>query len=542
MEHILGATVDLRLIFDRAIPSNQLSSADFTFTGGATFNSISPTTGSNTTFTITVNNPSNNSGSYTATLRANAVAAKDNDYLAGPVTAETSGAVTFNTRTLVIPTITWGTPDGSLGRLRIPLNINGAGVRGISGPDFEIINAAGTPITNQSDWSILPQFDRVAAGDSVIITARPSINVNAAFGIRLKANTLIHADSSTTTVPSTNIDSRTTTVESTIAARNIPVTGMWRGVRSVDNVVIEGNITFSGVGGSTTVYGIESSDFEVLKETSPGSNTYAPESNWDIRVSIDPITTGTPLSVIALAPSNVTSGMYKLRLKVNSIRAGQLVSNPTLSPAINTDSAAVSISAIRDLDDRQNWTLTLILPDKEEGSLQISVDEDEFHLTSDMSREGPETKQYLGTVYYNTGAEEVVTDSDDVQPPPVTPTADLPYIEDTPDWAGVFIAGKTDIYVNFNETVRNVNTCAFEIDPDGVTLANTDIWYSSITADIASPNKRPADNTYTQNQSDSTITGSYRYYRLRVTANPVPPGIITVKLKSGSGITNDPIM
>ena len=230
----------------------------------------------------------------------------------------------------------------------------------------------------------------------------------------------------------------------------------------------------------------------------------------------------------------VEAGNYKIRLLANSIVVSETPS--ITSPSANVDTGNLAIEDVpTTLDGKKEWTLTLILPDEREGSLQISVDEDEFHLTSDMSVEGPATKQYLGTVYYNTG--EVVV-----------PPSDRPYIADTPDWDGVFRTPTTDVKVNFNERVRRIDASQFEFDPDSVNLIDdSSIWYPTMESD-RDADTRPDDTDmarWTQagnNPGDRPALHAIysKYFRFVITVpDPVPPGVISMKIKDDSCITND---
>ena len=105
-----AATREFELDFDRDIDATALTSADFTISNTAvTFASVSPTTGTEDTYTVTVNQPNNAGGNYTITLAANAVPAKDNAYKAGPATTSTASA-SFERRSAI--TASWTEPTG----------------------------------------------------------------------------------------------------------------------------------------------------------------------------------------------------------------------------------------------------------------------------------------------------------------------------------------------------------------------------------------------------------------------------------------------
>ena len=97
-----GITSTFILEIDRTIPSSDITTSDFTVQSGsgAAINSVSPINelgfGVNS-FSIVVTNPENRSGSYTITLNANSIP-RNSGFLPGPVTAQVSDAVTYDTR------------------------------------------------------------------------------------------------------------------------------------------------------------------------------------------------------------------------------------------------------------------------------------------------------------------------------------------------------------------------------------------------------------------------------------------------------------
>ena len=93
-----GSTVDLTLTFNHAIPAGQLDADnDFVVIGG-TGGEVSNITGSGTTYTITVTQPTNPvTGTYTVSLNMNSVESGDT-YLRGPTAAVTTDPINYNTK------------------------------------------------------------------------------------------------------------------------------------------------------------------------------------------------------------------------------------------------------------------------------------------------------------------------------------------------------------------------------------------------------------------------------------------------------------
>ena len=144
-----GATSTFRLVLDRAVPTAQITTGDFSASiTTATIASVAGVGVSNNmtaTYDVVVNNPSNGSGTYTISLAANAIAATAT-YAAGPSSAYASTAVSYNTITY---TGTFGTVnfDGTKLNTTISFSHN---VTGIEASDFEIVNASGTA---QTSWT-----------------------------------------------------------------------------------------------------------------------------------------------------------------------------------------------------------------------------------------------------------------------------------------------------------------------------------------------------------------------------------------------------
>ena len=182
-----------------------MTSGDFTLTNGATIDSISPTSGNAAAFTITVNNPSNASGSYTVTLNANAVTAT-NTYKSGPTAADTSGAVSFDRRVFVT---TWQIPTFSGNRLTALISFSHSAA-GIESSDFEVINSSGV---TQTGWTIGSVTSSISANNRISIRATPPNNINGTFGFRLKANSIQFDGSSSNNGPTSAVSSNTISVD-----------------------------------------------------------------------------------------------------------------------------------------------------------------------------------------------------------------------------------------------------------------------------------------------------------------------------------------
>ena len=107
-----GATSTLTLTLDRNVPASELQNTDFLPSNMlATINSITPTTGNQNVYSVVVNNPSSGNGTYTVSLRGNAITSSPT-YLTGPIANFASTDVTYDRRPVL--TGSWTTePSGT---------------------------------------------------------------------------------------------------------------------------------------------------------------------------------------------------------------------------------------------------------------------------------------------------------------------------------------------------------------------------------------------------------------------------------------------
>ena len=95
-----GTTSTFNLIFDRDIPTSQLTNSDFTVSdSNASISSISVvgiSGGSEDEYDIIINNPTDTSGTYTISLNANSIS-ESTSYKSGPVSMVSSTVVTYDT-------------------------------------------------------------------------------------------------------------------------------------------------------------------------------------------------------------------------------------------------------------------------------------------------------------------------------------------------------------------------------------------------------------------------------------------------------------
>ena len=194
-----GTTASFTLTFDRSIPASELSTNDFTGSSGICIDTITifPTSGNQSTYIITVTQPTRNSGTYTISLKANAISATTT-YKAGPTTSYSSAIATYDTR--IRATASWGTPTfcTTTEKLSAALTFNGAAIAGITVEDFEILNSSNGI---ESGWNFDSIPTTASDGTPITIGVTPPSNISGTFRLRLKSNSVQSDGSSSNNAP-----------------------------------------------------------------------------------------------------------------------------------------------------------------------------------------------------------------------------------------------------------------------------------------------------------------------------------------------------
>lgn len=394
--------------------------------------------------------------------------------------------------------ITWGTPSISGRTLTGTIAFSGL-TANVFGDDFRIVNASGTV---QSDWSINRSLvDHNGNNNSwgapnrpLTITATGPSEIHGSFGFRLLANSVRDGGTSGPAFPATASNSPRIDID------NRPIDVTWATPTDMLKTrEITAVVTFSRDPGSAFSV---TDDFSVEKRDGSTWNT---DTGWTLSSE----GTGAIRTIKATPSDAVTDGTYRIVLAQNAFGSGL--------PATAMATAGQSIGASpTTLDGNDQFTLTMRVPENSRGSMQISVKAREFHVTGDSNAVGPATQQYLGTIDYNREL--------------------IPQIADT-EYSGVAITGDNDFGVDFNTEVSGFNSDAIEIDGvTGISLLDMNITYA-ITPSDDTPANRPSVG-----DRNTEITGTTRakYFRVRVplTADQLPQGVMTLRLKPGI-VNND---
>ena len=225
----------------------QLEASDFSVSNSAvTIASVTGQgTGTNTNvFNIVTNNPSNATGSYTIRLNAESIDAVDNNYLASPAAAVTSGSITYDT---VGFGATWQAPPTfNLATGKISANIQFSHrVTGITVDDFEVVLSR---TEADQSWTFDTVSSSVNANTNLTISATAPANSNETFKIKLKENS-VNFPGGTSNGPSCDTFSGDVAVDNraqlTISSFNAP-TGTQRASTSTFQLILSHAIPNTG--------------------------------------------------------------------------------------------------------------------------------------------------------------------------------------------------------------------------------------------------------------------------------------------------------
>ena len=522
-----GATTDLTLTLDRNVLASEITASDFRSIGGATVTSISPTTGNEDSYTITITNPTGGSGSYTITFREDSIPDGTN-YREGPP-GDRSVTVRYDTRSRTVRT-EWtnvrggGTATVGISSARLTGTITfravtGSQIERLTSDDFEVLDAGNsdTPVNPPWNISFPARFPGIDPNQPENVVATPPGIINGMFKLRLKANSAkfrLDSDAALVDFPSVNEDSPARRVNRIRAmAPSITIaTARWENVTG--GATLSGRIYFDGA----RVDGIESGDFEVLTD-SDGSTT-----GWTIENPSTSSVSDGQFSIITATPPANTDGNFKLKLNATSVMSDGSSSNNSPASALISDAFAVDSDF---LDGENTYTLRINLPSNADGSLQISVNPRTFHIEDNRSRLGPPTQQYLGTIFYNN-------------------RPDTPRIINIniPDRLSSDPSANTDnnaVIIDFNLPVKGVSVNAFKLEGmDNVTLMNEDIYYATTPDPDVPPSVENRNLAIIDSGGDLITTIEAKYYKLRLRVpERVPRGILKIYLADGI-INNDP--
>ena len=207
-----GATATFILKFDHAVSSG-VDITDFSSNKtGINVTAATAKSGDATTYNVVVDIPFG-TGDARLTFAANSIPETDN-YLQGPDNNFQSTTISYNRQPIVALPF-WLATAGSIAAdtatARGLLSFIGNAVSGIESSDFAIINDSGI---EQTGWTITVDRSSAAEFENINVQAtRTTQDVNGTFKLRLKANSVISAPSTSPNVPGTALDSPSITID-----------------------------------------------------------------------------------------------------------------------------------------------------------------------------------------------------------------------------------------------------------------------------------------------------------------------------------------
>lgn len=265
--------------------------------------------------------PANTQGSFGFRLRSNTARSTGSQTDNTPASNVSSGVITYDNRPAVAAWSVSSIVDGG-NAIRSFLTFQRSNITGLSGSDIEVLNDSNAV---QSGWTVVTPAV-AAPGISVPITATAPADTHGMFKLRLKADSIMNLCQSEITGPAMAI------TNDAIAFDNRPViaTAAWSVATGGDS--IKSTLTFSGA----DVTHIEQADFEILDSD---GNTV---SGWAVGgfSGAGTASDGVGINITANAPFN-TSGMFRIRLKADSVRSGGATVNNAPENPITTNPVAI---------------------------------------------------------------------------------------------------------------------------------------------------------------------------------------------------------
>ena len=335
-----GTTAIFTLTFNKTIPAIQLTAADITpSSSGINISSISPTTGSTTTFKISTTFPEASYGTYSLSLRARAIEAPTGgEHRSGPDNAVVSPLFTYDGRP--IATGRWQAIRGAR-VLSGDLYFSGAVITDITLTDFQVLDE--NDAVQETGWNItIRNIEESTIPQSQLfeIKAVPNVSVIGNFKLRLPERSVDSGGIGPDNFPQEALISELAHVNNGLAPLSMPSI-TWGPME--DSSILFGTLTIEGA----AVTNIQSTDFQVLTAGGTVQN-----SGWNLSISIPSRTLigGNNIEVTAI-PSNQVHADFKLRLKELSLRQNgvayrNLPASVLDSPTVTIDNRLVPITLI----------------------------------------------------------------------------------------------------------------------------------------------------------------------------------------------------
>ena len=272
------------LTLDRSVPTGEIDTSDFTVQSGsgASIRAVRPQNaigGVTNVFNIDVTNPTNNSGSYTISLNQNVVSGTGTNYKPGPIAAQASTAVAYDTRGSVEGssfTAPSGTQRGTTSIFRLVLN-RAVPITQITIADF---TASITQATIASVTGISISNNMTATYD---VTVNNPTNGAGTYTVSLNANA-VDAATNYGQGPSSAYQSTEVTYNT------FPFSVTWEASEFTNNK-LTASISFSH-----NVTEIAASDFEVINDSN------AIQTGWTFDTPSTTANAGNNITIAATAP------------------------------------------------------------------------------------------------------------------------------------------------------------------------------------------------------------------------------------------------
>ena len=336
---------------------------------------------------VTATAPANRNASFRLRLKTTSVMSDDSPTNNAPASSVESVAVAVDNRVLSVVTITarWGTPSWSRSNNRVTTTLNfttsdSSNITGFTNADISVNHGSTTGV---SGWS----HSVSGSANSYTVTSTPPANTNqSAVRFVLATNAV---DSGIYSGPASAVTSSAVSVDN----RPMVAGASWSGV-SYTAGVLQGTLTFTGA----NITGLTTGDIEVWEDLATDRNR---TSLWTVQLPNGfngNVNSGGTVLVRATPPSQ-TDGSFYLRLEDNSVNSDGGSNN---APSANVNSPTIAVNNRHALDGRSSYTLQFTVPEDSNGAIQVSVPSDRFNIDGEATKTGPISRQYLGTVFYDT--------------------------------------------------------------------------------------------------------------------------------------------
>ena len=276
---------------------------------------------------VTATPPAHTNASYRLRVKALSMRSGGSSTNNFPTSAVSSDLYTVNNVVAAVARAEWSNMSGGR-RITGTITFRGNNIRGFSGRDIDVVNAAGVVQVRHGvgrrGWDISTADNVISNGGSTTVTARPPDNVNGMFRLRLRALSVRSGNVSTDNAPAANVDS--------------PLVGS-------DNTGTLATISWSSVNGGTTLTGTLQFANAAVSGLSAGAfnvinSSGQIQSGWLFDVPVTSVAAGGSITIICTPPDN-TNDEFALQLRRRSLRSGGSGSRIAPPSALNTATVLV---------------------------------------------------------------------------------------------------------------------------------------------------------------------------------------------------------